>query len=116
MSFAEWAAEVGLPNHCRLHGLKKGGMRRLAQSGATGHELMAISGHHKLAMVEHYTADADRKKLADRWHAETHRERLSVNPARPQVSPWLEGQNSRRALPALSIGMWSIKALGRSRG
>jgi hypothetical protein len=40
-------------------------MRRLAESGATGYELMAISGHQKLAMVEHYTADADRKKLAD---------------------------------------------------
>jgi integrase len=63
--FARWATEAGLPAHCRLHGLKKGGMRRLAESGATGHELMAISGHHKLAMVEIYTADADRKKLAD---------------------------------------------------
>jgi hypothetical protein len=26
---------------------------------------MAISGHHKLATVEQYTADADRRKLAD---------------------------------------------------
>jgi hypothetical protein len=48
-----------------MHGLKKGGMRRLAESGATRHELMAISGHQKLAMVEHYTQAADRKKLAD---------------------------------------------------
>jgi Phage integrase family len=63
--FASWATQAGLPTQCRLHGLKKGGMRRLAESGATGHELMAISGHHKLAMVEIYTADADRKKLAD---------------------------------------------------
>jgi integrase len=64
-AFAKWATEAGLPSRCRLHGLKKGGMRRLAESGATGHEIMAISGHHKLAMVEHYTAAADRKKLAD---------------------------------------------------
>jgi hypothetical protein len=26
---------------------------------------MAISGHHKLAIVEHYTTDANRKKLAE---------------------------------------------------
>jgi site-specific recombinase XerC len=64
-AFPKWAAEAGLPDICRMHGLKKGGMRRLAESGATGHEIMAISGHHKLAMVELYTADADRKKLAD---------------------------------------------------
>jgi integrase len=64
-AFAKWSTEAGLPERCRLHGLKKGGMRRLAESGATGHELMAISGHHKLSMVEHYTAAADRKKLAD---------------------------------------------------
>jgi hypothetical protein len=36
------------------------------ERGATGHEIMAVSGHHKLAMVEHDTADADRRKLADR--------------------------------------------------
>ena len=26
--FAKWATEAGLPARCRLHGLKKGGMRR----------------------------------------------------------------------------------------
>jgi hypothetical protein len=28
---AEWATEAGLPDHCRRHGLKKGGMRRIAE-------------------------------------------------------------------------------------
>ena len=28
--FAKWATEAGLPAQCRMHGLKKGGMRRLA--------------------------------------------------------------------------------------
>jgi len=63
--FAEWATEAGLPARCRLHGLKKGGMRRLAEAGNTTHELMAISGHRTLSEVQRYTADADRKKLAD---------------------------------------------------
>jgi integrase len=43
--FAAWAREAGLPDHCRLHGLKKGGMRRGADAGMTAHELMAQSGH-----------------------------------------------------------------------
>jgi integrase len=62
--FARWATEAGLPARCRLHGLKKGGMRRLAEAGNTAHELMAISGHKTLTEVQRYTADADRKRLA----------------------------------------------------
>ena len=63
--FAKWATAAGLPSRCRLHGLKKGGMRRLAESGNTTHELMAISGHRTLSEVQRYTEDADRKRLAD---------------------------------------------------
>jgi integrase len=63
--FAKWATEAGLPARCRLHGLKKGGMRRLAEAGGTAHELMAFSGHKTLTEVQRYTTDADRKRLAD---------------------------------------------------
>jgi integrase len=63
--FAKWATQAGLPRECRLHGLKKGGMRRLAETGATAHELMAISGHRTLTEVQRYTEDANRKLLAD---------------------------------------------------
>jgi hypothetical protein len=62
--FRKWATDAGLPARCRLHGLKKGGMRRLAEAGNTSHELMGISGHKTMAMVELYTRGADRKKLA----------------------------------------------------
>jgi integrase len=63
--FAKWATEAGLPARCRLHGLKKAGMRRLAEAGATAHELMAISGHRTLTEVQRYTEAADKKHLAD---------------------------------------------------
>jgi integrase len=63
--FAEWMTAAGLPSCCRMHGLKKGGMRRLAERGATTHELMAISGHKTLSEVQRYTDAADRKLLAD---------------------------------------------------
>jgi integrase len=65
IAFAKWATAAGLPACCRLHGLKKGGMRRLAEAGTTTHELMAISGHKTLAEVQRYTDAADRKRLAD---------------------------------------------------
>ena len=62
--FAKWATAAGLPKYCRLHGLKKGGLRRGAEAGMTTHELMAISGHKTLSEVQRYTSDADRKRLA----------------------------------------------------
>jgi integrase len=62
--FAKWATEAGLPTRCRLHGLKKGGMRRLAEDQLTTHELMAISGHRTLSEVQRYTDEANRKRLA----------------------------------------------------
>src|SRR5262249_262218 len=33
--FAKWATAAGLPARCRLHGLKKSAMRRLAEAGNT---------------------------------------------------------------------------------
>ena len=64
MTLRRWATEAGLPARCRMHGLKKGGMRRLAEHGNTTHELMAISGHRTLSEVQRYTDDADRTRLA----------------------------------------------------
>jgi integrase len=63
--FAKWAREAGLPDHCRLHGLKKAGMTRLADAQNTTHELMAVSGHKTLAEVERYTKAFNKRKLAD---------------------------------------------------
>jgi integrase len=63
--FAGWVKQAGLPDQCRLHGLKKGGMRRRAEGANTTHELMAFSGHKTLAEVDRYTADANKRKLAD---------------------------------------------------
>ena len=63
--FAKWATAAGLSARCRLHGLKKSAMRRLAEAGNTAHELMAISGHKTLAEVQRYTSAADKKQLAE---------------------------------------------------
>lgn len=76
--FAKWATAAGLPKRCRLHGLKKGGMRRLAEVGNTAHELMAISGHKTLSQVQHYTMEADRKRLATSGMAKRQTENKQV--------------------------------------
>ena len=70
--FAKWATEAGLPARCRLHGLKKGGMRRRAEAGNTPHELMAFSGHRTISQVQRYTEAADKRRLADSGAAKMH--------------------------------------------
>jgi integrase len=88
--FAKWATEAGLPKCCRLHGLKKGGMRRLAEAGNTTHELMAISGHKTLSEVQRYTSDADKKRLADSGMAKREGQIVNTplsNPGAKTVKP-----------------------------
>ncbi|MGE0034938.1 MAG: tyrosine-type recombinase/integrase [Xanthobacteraceae bacterium] len=89
-AFADWATQAGLPARCRLHGLKKGGMRRLAEAGNTTHELMAISGHKTLTEVQRYTDDADRKRLAETGMAKRQAQTVNAtlsNPAAQSVKP-----------------------------
>lgn len=62
--FREWCNEANLP-HCSAHGLRKAAAARLAERGATPHEIMAITGHRSLDEVENYTRAAQRALLAD---------------------------------------------------
>ena len=45
--------------------MRKGGARRLAEAGATAHEIMSITGHKTLSEAQRYTAAADRVLLAE---------------------------------------------------
>ena len=63
--FAKWATEAGLPARCRLHGLKKGGMRRLAEARRHHSRADGVLRPPTLTEVQRYTEDADRKRLAD---------------------------------------------------
>ena len=62
--FKDWCRQANLP-HCTAHGLRSAAAARLAERGATPHEIMAITGHQTLEEVEHYTRTANRQKLAD---------------------------------------------------
>ncbi|MEP1330703.1 tyrosine-type recombinase/integrase [Pseudophaeobacter sp.] len=60
----KWCNAAGLPD-CSSHGLRKAIARRLAEAGATPHQIMAVTGHKTMAEVERYPRDADRAKLAN---------------------------------------------------
>lgn len=50
--------------HLHFHGLRKTTATALAEAGASGKEIAAITLHATMAMVEHYTRGADQKRLA----------------------------------------------------
>ncbi|WP_371431363.1 tyrosine recombinase XerC [Novosphingobium sp.] len=60
----KWCDDAGLEN-CSMHGLRKAVSRRIAESGGTDAEGMAITGHKKAATFVKYRARANRSKLAD---------------------------------------------------
>ncbi len=59
-----WTEEAKLPQ-CSAHGLRKACARRLAEAGATAHEIGAVTGHKKLALVQRYTEAAGREGMVD---------------------------------------------------
>ena len=60
--FRQWC-EADLPQ-CSSHGLRKATATRLAERGASAHEIMAVTGHRSLSEVERYTKEANKPKLA----------------------------------------------------
>ncbi len=62
--FRDRCDEAGL-SHCSAHGLRKAAAARLAERGATPHEIMAVTGHRSLDEIERYTREAARAGLAD---------------------------------------------------
>ncbi|TCP39795.1 tyrosine-type recombinase/integrase [Rhodovulum marinum] len=60
----KWCDKAEL-SACTSHGLRKACARRLAEAGATPHEIGAVTGHKTLALVQLYTEAAGREGLAD---------------------------------------------------
>lgn len=57
--------EAKLPKECVPHGLRKAACRRLAELGATTHQIMSISGHKSMAEIERYTSAASQHRMAE---------------------------------------------------
>jgi integrase len=56
--------KAGLPPDLSPHGLRKAAARRLAEAGASPHQIAAITGHASLKEVERYTLSASQPILA----------------------------------------------------
>lgn len=74
-------AALGEKTDCVLHGLRYAAARCLAEAGATTQEIMAVTGHRSLEMVEKYTREANKVRLAGSamrklvlWRTRTERE------------------------------------------
>lgn len=61
--FAEAVAAAGLTG-LSFHGLRKAAAARLAEAGASAHEIMSITGHRTVAEVTRYTEAADQRGRA----------------------------------------------------
>ena len=61
----DWCDAAGCPE-VSSHGLRKACGTRLAEAGATTHQIAAVPGHASLSEVERYTKAAERKRLAGR--------------------------------------------------
>lgn len=61
--FRDRCIEAGVPG--RAHGLRKAAATRLADAGATAHEIMSITGHRTMKEVDRYTRAANQKRLAE---------------------------------------------------
>ena len=61
--FRKRCDEAGL-SHCSAHGLRKAAAAKMADSGCTTQEIMAITGHTSIKEVERYTRSADQKRRA----------------------------------------------------
>lgn len=63
-AFAEWCADAGLQKGRSPHGLRKACARRLAEAGATAHQICAVLGWRRLSQAEVYTRGADQARMA----------------------------------------------------
>jgi integrase len=64
VDFRIWCNEAGLPSRCTFHGLRYAMARRLAERGATTHQIASITGHQSLREIERYTKAANQAHLA----------------------------------------------------
>jgi integrase/recombinase XerD len=76
--FREQYEDAGVPG--RAHGLRKAIAARLAESQATAHELMSITGHRTLEEVENYTRAARKPQMADSAMLKLHAASIIVPP------------------------------------
>jgi integrase len=61
--FRIWCQQAGL-DHCSAHGLRKAAATRLAELGASIHEIAGVTGHRSLKEVQRYTTATRQRVMA----------------------------------------------------
>jgi integrase len=61
---ADAIEKAELPAKCVSHGLRKAGMRRMAEAGKSVNQIASVSGHKSLREVQRYTEAADQRRMA----------------------------------------------------
>lgn len=74
--FRKRCDEAGVPGSA--HGLRKASATRMAENGATAHELMAVFGWTSVKEAEIYTRAADRRRIALAAADKMHRPETSI--------------------------------------
>ena len=64
--FLEARQRAGLPADISFHGLRHTAASKLAELGCTAPEIMSITGHKSLKVVEHYIRQANQIVMAER--------------------------------------------------
>jgi integrase len=62
--FRIWCRQAGL-DHCSAHGLRKAAATRLAELGASIHEIAGVTGHKSLKEVQRYTTGTRQRVMAE---------------------------------------------------
>ncbi len=62
---SKMAARAGLPDECTAHGLHKSRAIKLAEAGASVHEISAWTGHVTLKEIENYTREASKRRILE---------------------------------------------------
>jgi hypothetical protein len=88
-NFRKWCREAGLPDDCKLHGLRKAQCRVLAESNVQAKGIQAISGHRTLAEVQRYCDEANLKVLA--VEAQRLKREAAARMAKPKSVTGLQG-------------------------
>lgn len=63
-AFKDWCRKAGVRRRLSPHGLRSACARRLAEAGASAHQIAAMTGHRTLREVERYTRAAEQARMA----------------------------------------------------
>lgn len=104
--FRDRCIEAGVPG--RAHGLRKAIAARLAESQATAHEVMSVTGHKTLQEVERYTRAARKPQMADSAMSKLMANAIIVPPI-PEVGHEEEKSHTNQAYLAPMALPWGIE-------